>query len=216
MHAIYTESINMKRYFSAFCSLILFLVNVHAFGQEDQPNSTGQEQTKPISYGQEGPQSEHPILDRMFFGGSLGLQFGSATYIDVSPLVGYKITEKLHAGVGATYIYYKVKDTYYNYSYETSIYGGRIFGRYYFLDNLFGHLEWEILNMDVPSTNTINGVQSYDYIRDNIMSLMVGGGYAQPIGSNAAITLMILWNLTEEQYSPYQNPIFRLGIAAGF
>ena len=101
-------------------------------------------------------------------------------------------------------------------SYETSIYGGRIFGRYYFLDNLFGHLEWEILNMDVPSTNTINGVQSYDYIRDNIMSLMVGGGYAQPIGSNAAITLMILWNLTEEQYSPYQNPIFRLGIAAGF
>ena len=68
--------------------------------------------------------------------------------------------------------------------------------------------------MEVPSE--IGGTGNFDYVRDNITSLMVGGGYAQPIGSNAALTLMILWNLTEEQYSPYQNPIFRLGFAAGF
>jgi len=166
-----------------------------------------------LSYGQD-ERSEVPFKDRIFIGGNLGLQFGSATYIDISPLVGYKITEKLQAGIGVTYIYYKVKDTYYNYAYETSIYGGRLFSRYYFLDNVFGHGELEVLNMEVPQD--IAGTGNFDYVRDNITSVMVGGGYAQPIGSNAALVLMVLWNLTEEQYSPYQNPIFRIGFTAGF
>ncbi len=162
---------------------------------------------------QQGPPTT-PLRDRFFFGGSLGLQFGNYTYVDVSPLVGYKITEKLHAGIGLTYIYYKVNDQYYG-KYETSSYGGRVFGRYYILDNLFGHIEYEILNMEVPDGLNTSG--QYDVlVRENITSLMVGGGYAQPIGSNAALTLMILWNLTEEQYSPYQNPIFRIGFSAGF
>ncbi|MBK9045856.1 MAG: hypothetical protein IPL74_03855 [Bacteroidetes bacterium] len=46
--------------------------------------------------------------------------------------------------------------------------------------------------------------------------MLVGGGYAQEIGANASLVLMLLWNLTEEQYSPYQNPIIRIGINAGF
>src|SRR5688572_2037774 len=107
-----------------------------------------------------------PFKDRIFIGGSLGLQFGSATYIDVSPLVGYQISKKLQAGVGVTYIYYKVKDSNYNYEYETSIYGGRLFSRYYILDNLFAHGEYEILNMEVPSE--IGGTGNFDYVRDNI------------------------------------------------
>ncbi len=199
----------MKTYFAIAVAFILALNCLTAVAQEGgtpvTPNNT---------YPGENNNPPTPLRDRFFFGGSLGLQFGSATYIDVSPLVGYKITEKLHAGLGVTYIYYKVKDSYYNYSYETSIYGGRVFGRYYILDNLFAHTEFEVLNMEVPSE--IGGTGNFDYVRDNITSLMVGGGYAQPIGSNAALTLMILWNLTEEQYSPYQNPIFRLGFSAGF
>ncbi len=195
----------MKMSATAIVSALLLLSNLSSFAQTDAPASSGYEK-------EERPSS--PLKDRFFFGGSLGLQFGSATYIDVSPLVGYKITEKFHAGVGVTYIYYKVKDSYYNYAYETSIYGGRVFSRYYFLENLFGHAEFEVLNMDVP--REISGSGNFDYVRDNITSVMVGGGYAQPIGTNAALMLMILWNLTEEQYSPYQNPIFRVGFSAGF
>jgi hypothetical protein len=152
-----------------------------------------------------------PFKDRIFFGGNLGLQFGNLTYIDVSPLVGYKITDKLHAGIGATYIYYKYKDAYLKY--ETSIYGGRVFGRYYIMDNLFTHAEYEMLNLEVPETVTGG---NYELVRDNISSVLVGGGYAQEIGANASLVLMLLWNLTEEQYSPYQNPIIRIGINAGF
>ena len=157
-----------------------------------------------------------PFKDRIFFGGNLGLQFGSATYVDVSPLVGYKITEKFHAGLGATYIYFKYKDTYNNLSYETSIYGGRVFGSYYFLENLFGHAEYEVLNMDIPKAITVGNSVSYKYVRENVGSVLIGGGYAQRIGSNAAIILMVLWNLNDQPYSPYVNPIFRLGFSAGF
>lgn len=196
----------MKIYFALVSVLLL------SFSPRTSSAQEGSVQGSTVP--QQPSQPSTPLRDRFFFGGSLGLQFGSYTYIDVSPLVGFKITEKIHAGLGLTYIYYKVKDQYYG-SYETSSYGGRVFGRYYILDNLFGHVEYEILNMEVP--DGLNSSGQYDVlVRENITSLMVGGGYAQPIGSNAAITLMILFNLTEEQWSPYQNPIFRIGFSAGF
>ncbi len=157
-------------------------------------------------------QTERPWSERFFFGGNLGLQFGNLTYVDISPLVGYKITEKVHTGIGVTYIYYRYKDVFGQF--ETSIYGGRVFGRYYPLENLFAHAEYEALNLEVPSSPSGGGYS--DLVRTYINSVLVGGGYAQPIGQNAAITLMVLFNLTEEQYSPYQNPILRLGINAGF
>lgn len=157
---------------------------------------------------------DKPLRERLFFGGNLGLQFGSATYIDVSPLVGYRITEKLSAGIGATYIYYNVKESISYYGYETSIYGGRVFGRYSFMENLFAHAETEVLNMEVPEI--ITGSMNYKLVRDNIVSVLAGGGYAQPIGERSALVMMLLWNFTEDQYSPYENPIFRIGFNAGF
>lgn len=158
---------------------------------------------------------DKPLKERLFFGGNLGLQFGSATYIDVSPLLGYKITEKFSAGIGATYIYYDIKESiYYGNGYETSIYGGRVFGRYLFMENLFAHAETEVLNMEVPEI--ITGSSNYKLVRDNIVSVMAGGGYAQPIGERSALVMMLLWNFTENQYSPYENPIFRIGFNAGF
>ncbi|TNF44384.1 MAG: hypothetical protein EP311_01250, partial [Cytophagales bacterium] len=46
------------------------------------------------------------LKDRMFFGGNLGLQFGTVTFIDISPLAGVMITPRLSAGAGITYQYY--------------------------------------------------------------------------------------------------------------
>lgn len=161
------------------------------------------------------------FTDKLFFGGNLGLQFGNTTYIDVSPLVGYKVTEKFHAGIGATYIYENSKIRVSNSSvlrFETSHYGGRLFGRYYVWENLFAHLEYEYLNLGYPDpvysfTGTITDLE---VDRQNVNSIFVGGGYAQPIGPNAAFVIMALWNINESQYSPYVNPLFRLGVVAGF
>lgn len=141
--------------------------------------------------------------DRVFIGGNLGAQFGNVTVVNVSPLVGYRFTEKIVAGFGATYIYYNYKS--YN-NFSSSIYGGNIFGRYYILENVFVHGEYEILNVD-----------SYDFpgVRTNIENIYVGGGFRQALGSNSFLTIMALWNINENKYSPYSNPIIRMGVNFG-
>jgi len=201
----------MKTYLALVFTAVLALTCSSIFAQEDQPPAN------PMM-GQ-GPADEPstPIKDRFFFGGSLGLQFGSYTYIDVSPLVGYKVTEKLHVGLGFTYIYLDAEAQFSNSSikrYSTSDYGGRIFGRYYIYQNFFAHTEFEVLNIGYPVYYPVS--DKIEIFRETVTSWFVGGGYNQAIGENAALQLMILWNLTEEQFSPYSNPIFRIGIAAGF
>lgn len=162
---------------------------------------------------QEPVKESRSFGERIFFGGNLGLQFGDITFVDISPLVGYRITDQLAAGIGGTYIYQRYRDRVYNYEYSTNIYGGRIFSRYYFVENLFGHAEYEILNLEVPGLNYyVNG----ELVRENISSFFVGGGYRQMIGERSALEIVLLYNLTEEAYSPYVNPIIRVGFVAGF
>jgi hypothetical protein len=146
--------------------------------------------------------------DRLITGGGLGLQFGDYTYIQIAPILGYRVTDQFHAGIGLNYTYYKYNDRAYNYKYETSIYGGSVWTRYFFLENLFGEATFEMLNMDVPGPN-------YELVRDNIPVLMVGGGYAQSIGGQSALLLRILWDVIEDPYSPYANPIFSVGFSVG-
>jgi hypothetical protein len=154
----------------------------------------------------EEPKDKPDFLNKCFYGGNLGLQFGTVTFIDVSPLVGYKITPKISAGIGATYQYYHYHDAVYNF--ETNVYGGRVFGRYYFTKSFFAHAEDEYLNL-----------QAFDYYlphRVDVNSFLAGGGYIQRFGRNAAFVAMILYNFTPTIYTPYQNPIIRLGINIGF
>ncbi|MBI9037538.1 MAG: hypothetical protein JEY97_05335 [Bacteroidales bacterium] len=156
---------------------------------------------------QQNKESNKSFKDRVFLGGNLGLQFGTITLIEISPLVGYKITDDFSAGLGFTYQYYK--DTRFNPDYSTNIFGGRIFARYYIYQDFFAHSEIEVLNYDAyywPS--------SY---KDNITvtNVLVGGGYNQRISQKASASIMILWNLNEDINSLYSNPIFRIGFNVG-
>jgi hypothetical protein len=146
------------------------------------------------------------FLDKVYFGGNVGLQFGSATFLAISPLVGYKISPKLSAGVGITYQYYHYKDKYYDI--QSNVYGARVFGRYMITDYLFGHVEYEYLNLE-----------EYNFLpkrRVDVGSLLAGGGYMQRLGPRSAMVAMILYNFTESYYTPYQNPIIRIGMNFGF
>lgn len=80
--------------------------------------------------------------ERIYFGGSFGGSFGTITYFEVSPVVGYMIRRNLSAGVGITYQYYNDK----NYDYTTHTYGGRVFLRQNFRFMkipLFAYAEYE-------------------------------------------------------------------------
>ena len=142
------------------------------------------------------------LKDKIFFGGNFGFQFGTVTLIDISPLIGYKITDKLSAGIGGTYLHYDNR----KYFFTTYIYGGRIFGNYSITNNVYTHLEYEILN-----------IEQYDFPKNriNINSILAGLGYRQQVGRNTSINILALWNLNESSYSPYVNPIIRGGINFG-
>ena len=145
-----------------------------------------------------------PFKDRLYFGGNLGLQFGTVTFIDISPLAGVMITPRLSGGAGLTYQYY---DDNRFYGANGSSYGGRLFGRYNILPNIFAHVEYENINW-----NAYNLV-SEDFQRTWTDALFVGGGYFAPFGQRGGANFTFLYNfLYDNQSSYYAEPyVIRVG-----
>ncbi len=154
------------------------------------------------------PTKTSPFADRLFTGGDIGMQFGSQTFIEVAPILGYRATPELSVGISTKYIYYKVNDVYSNYHYETNTYGGGLFMRYNILEEVFLHGEYEGLSMEVP-------LSPYETNRRIVSGLFLGGGYRQFIGEYSSLNIMLLFDVIEDQYSPYQNPILRIGFDFG-
>ena len=161
-----------------------------------------------------------PFSDKLMFGGGFGLQFGTLTLIDLSPVVGYRVTDRLETGIGLTYKYYRYKNRWYDnagqgYDLKSHIYGGSVYVRYHVLKNVFVHTEFEQLKYRYTQYyNTSSGL-AREKETANISSLFIGGGLKQPISQNSYFFIMALWNLTETSMSPYNNPIIRMGVILG-
>ena len=161
------------------------------------------------------------FTDKIFFGGGLGLQFGTVTLIDISPVIGYRVTEKFETGLGFTYKYYRIKDYFFDYTnnigydLKSNIIGGSIFARYHFLENVFVHTEYEMLNYSYDEFYDSGGTVLSERRTAVINSIFVGGGYRQRISSGSYFFIMALWNLNDSALSPYGNPILRMGVIFG-
>lgn len=155
-----------------------------------------------------------PFKERIVTGGGLGLSFGSTQdFISVSPMVGYRVTERLLAGTGITFRYTKYK--YYQPALTLTDWGFNPFLRYTLFKNIFVHTEYEYLNYEFPTTPE-------ESIRKAFNSFLAGGGFIQPISKNSAFYLTALYNFSyveplPGQYSPYYSPlILRAGVSVGF
>jgi hypothetical protein len=151
---------------------------------------------------------KNPFKDKFYTGGGFGFQFGDYTFVQVSPILGYYVNENLSVGIGAAYQY--ANSSFYNFS--THTYGGSVFGRYIIWRNIFAYTEYEFLNIDYAELLSNNKIRKQ---RMNISSFFVGGGYRQMIGEKSAMILMVLWNLDDSPYSPYVNPVLRIGLEIG-
>jgi len=157
----------------------------------------------------ENTRPEYNLKSHLYFGGGFGLQFGSMTLIEISPLVGYKITPKFSVGLSPTYKFYKYNDYYgQNLDLKTNVWGGSIFSRYYIFESVFAHVEYETLLYNIHSPG-------YPETKQQFNSFFVGGGYNQRIGENSGMYIMVLWNLNDTPDSPYVNPIIRVGFNVG-
>ncbi|MEN8838973.1 MAG: hypothetical protein ABF238_00535 [Flavobacteriales bacterium] len=130
-----------------------------------------------------------PFKERLYTGGNFWANFGTFTNLEISPLLGYRITSDYSVGVGLKYNYFS--DRRFSPALTSSIYGGSVFTRYRFLDKLVAHAEFEMLNVSDFSSITSSG-------RIWVPIGLVGGGYA----SNG-FQILALYDLIDDRNNPY-------------
>jgi len=188
------------KYFLVF--ILIFSVAFVAFGQVDYVKPA----TRPTAEGNpETDVSEMKLKDRLTYGGNFGLNFGDITMVDISPMIGYRTTNKWVNGVGLTYQYYEQRRV----SFKTSTFGGRAFSRHMVYKNVFAHGEYELLKFNVLSRNLEQNPAHW------FPALFVGGGVFQSFGgkSQSGLVITVMYNLI---YTPnnslYISPFqFRIG-----
>jgi hypothetical protein len=153
-----------------------------------------------------------PLRERLFFGGNFGLQFGTVTDIQVSPVVGIWLLPRLAVAAGPDYRYYRYGDV------RTNIYGGKAYTEFVIIQNLnaiipiggntgiFFHLEEEILSLETEDWKN----PPYLTDRFSINTLLAGGGISQQLGRRSSMNFMVLWALNESIYDIYGTPEIRI------
>jgi hypothetical protein len=155
--------------------------------------------------------------DRLYYGGNLSFNvFNSFLFMDYSPIVGYKITDNLSAGLGGKFMFLRDLRNRFNWT----IYGGSVFSRYKLFPTLFAHAEYELL-----SAYNLNYLSPNYGQRAPASMFFVGGGYANG-GGGVGVVIMLLYDVINHPNSPYQNSylfgfggppvILRIGFTVGF
>lgn len=177
--------------------LILFAILYVAASGQDTTNTMQQQQAK------------SSLKDKMYYGGYVDVTFGSYTVIGAEPMIGFKLTPKLSAGIKIRYDY--VVDKRYAVSQTTSMYGGSIFARYRIIPQLYLHGEYSMYNYELFG---LNGESD----REWVPFLFVGAGYSKNLGRNVWLNAQVLFDVLQSSNSPYNNwePFYSVGINVGF
>jgi len=165
-------------------------------------------------WGEEEMSDKPTFRERIFTGGGFGLSFSNYyDFISVSPLIGYKVTPKLAAGIQVQYRYTKYKE--FTPKFSTNDYGISPFVRYSIYAPIFLQAEYEYLNYEYPITTS-------ESIRKTYNSFLAGGGFFQPIGRHAGFYAVAMYNFSYRaanygEVTPYNSPlVLRVGVTAGF
>ncbi len=177
----------------------------------EKPKEERKEETKKEDKRDKNDDKEEtPLIDKLFFGGNFGASFGRWTFVDISPMVGYRVTPKFSLGLGATYQYQRQNDINNNFLWKQSIYGGRLFSRYDIANdflgvgNLFAHAEYESLFAKF-AFNNVSGTSENTTL---FPAFFIGGGLAFPIGNRSAFTISALYNPFYDQNNTlYGRPL---------
>ncbi len=155
-----------------------------------------------------------PFGERIWFGGGIGLSFGTVTAIQLDPLVGYKVDKegKLSTGAGVSYWYYR--DNRYVPAYDFKAYGYRVFSRYRFIEQAYAHAEFLHMNVEGNRFAAFSEIQP----RIWVPHLLLGAGYVQPLGARSSFFIQVLFDVLQDPNSIYfnQGPIFSGGVGIGF
>jgi hypothetical protein len=151
--------------------------------------------------------TESKLSDRIYYGGTVTLSFGSATRIGIFPMVGYKLTPKVSGGVEVGYEYVNYDDS----DQSSHNYGGSVFGRYLVGRNLYAHGEYQAVNYDIPTGRNSSR-------REWVPFLLLGGGAYRMISARTSVYVEVLFDVLQDDKSPYSDwePVVSFGVGVGF
>jgi len=155
--------------------------------------------------------------NNLFFGGSLGLSFGTYTLVNVTPQVGYRFNRYLAAGAGINFIYSSAHYQNYipEYREEYGVVGLNIFGRVFPIQYIFLQLQPEV-NYTWGNLKFYDGTEEQKLKGKFIPSLLGGLGGMIPTGARGGFFIMAQYDLLQETRNPYgPNVFFNFGYVFG-
>ncbi len=206
-----------------FRILLLLLLTASGLHAQDVYTSSGRPQRRNAA-SRDARKGFDP--DKLVYGGGLSLGFGTVTNLGISPIVGYRITDRAVAGIGLGYQYFRYKNAYQNpqtgsyENYNQHVFTPSVFGRYLLFDNFFVQAEYEYnfisynrLAYDPNgSGNVVNLTE-----RVRVPALPAGIGYRQPVTDRSSFLIMALYDVLQNELSPYGKQVFfRFGFNVGF
>lgn len=131
------------------------------------------------------PPPEDPLsLERVLVGGSLGASVGTVVFVDVSPAVGYRVTDLMRVGAGFTYRY--LNDRRFTIPFKQSVIGWRAWAQHDLFFGFFAHVEYENLTARFSEGNTPTFAGRFPMA-------MLGGGYAMEMGAKSVAQIQVLY-----------------------
>ena len=146
--------------------------------------------------------------EKLFVGGNFGLTFGSYTFINISPQIGYRFNRFLAAGTGINFQYVSQKSRDFNgdlaFKVTQGVTGLNVFGRVYPVNQVMLQVQ--------PEMNYVFGKQVfYQPEREEnklaglwVPSLLAGGGLVLPAGRSAMI-IGLFYDVLQKENAPYGN-----------
>jgi hypothetical protein len=172
---------------------LLLLISCSSFAQQVYTSSG-----KAVNARKQQKRDKGFDTDKLIFGGWFGAQFGTVTSVNISPIVGYKISERFAAGIGVGYQYFNYKDNYE----KDNVLQLSVWGRYKITDQIFAHVEPQNIiasyKIDAPNGYYDKGQISYN-------KFLVGGGYRTPITERSSFTIMLLYDVLQDVNNPNPN-----------
>ncbi len=153
-----------------------------------------------------------PFKERIFYGGSLGLQFGTQTNIEVLPVVGLWVLPRVAVAAGPGFRFYRYQNV------NTSIYSVRGYIQLVPVRDINKMLplgvhtsiilqfEDEGLSLDSKYWHNVDR----DPKRFWVNQIMAGPGISQQMGKKSSLNILILWTLNNNGYSIYNDPVLRI------
>ncbi len=145
--------------------------------------------------------------------------------VSAAPAVGFRITDKFAIGPGISYAYssFSLNDdakragfalnAQGDNSIKSNSLGLKAFAQYIVYKEFFVHAEYEVTNAELVDFDPNNGYFKYNR---TVATPLAGIGYRSPIGQNAAVDIVGLYNFDNSLYSLYPGLVVRFSFLYNF